>query len=379
VIRLFRTSVSADAADRVARVLASGQLAEGPTVETFESQLAGKLSLAPDYDVLTVNSGTTALTLALMLAGVGPGDEVVTSPMTCLATNLPILHCGATPVWADVDRLTGLLDPDSVAKRVTAKTRAILGVDWGGRVDFNNWQSVYRVAQDAFRNREIPVIRDAAHCLPRPGRGADYVAYSFQAIKHLTTGDGGALVVPREKAEQARRMRWFGLDRRKESFRGGQQTDVVGFKWHMNEIAAAIGLANMPLAYGAYATRATNADYYYDRFQDRDRRTLIGPRLLAIQPYNGGGTTNHHLWLYTILVEDRDAFIEFARRRGIEASQVHTRNDDQPLFRDYRRKLPGVDYFAAHQVAIPVGNWLAPDEVETVANAVVDWAQGATK
>ncbi|HEX7094520.1 MAG TPA: DegT/DnrJ/EryC1/StrS family aminotransferase, partial [Acidimicrobiales bacterium] len=244
--------------------------------------------------------------------------------------------------------------------------------------------------------RPIPVIRDAAHCAPhgagREARLADFTAYSFQAIKFVTCGDGGALVTPNEFVERARLLRWYGLDRATNRDRSTQRITEAGYKWHMNDIAASIGLANLELgmredrllipARGPLGERRRTAAFYYSKLWPHVRgETRPQSRLLAIPTASDRDALDHDWWLYTIHVEDRDRFVAFAKRRGVECSLVHVRNDYHPVFDGPARpaKLPGVDFFAKHQVAIPIGSHLDAEKREVVANTVIDWAEGADR
>jgi len=344
MIPLFKVFMSPEAPARVADVLRSGYIGQGEQVEAFEAALQALLST--DAPPLTTNSCTSALDLALHLIGVGVGDEVITTPMTCTATNSPIVTRGARPIWADVDPLTGLIDPLDVTHKVTSKTKAIMAVDWGGT------PCDYRLLKF---HKDIPVIQDAAHHLSPPQ--GDYTCYSFQAIKFLTTGDGGCLVCPPEQTERARLLRWYGLDRRsKADFRCEQNIQEAGYKYHMNDIAAAIGLANIGMVEGLIAKHQTNAAEYDGAFG---------------RPWNARSAS----WLYTLLVEDRHGFIAHMADHGIACSPVHARNDTHAAFHYPNGPLPGVDHFASRNVAIPVHWALTPEDRRAVIEAVRAWSR----
>lgn len=367
MIKLFTVTMDASAKDLVGQVLGSGYVAQGPQVDRFELEL--ERFAMTSGKVVAVNSGTAALDLAYELIGIGPGDEVISTPMTCAATNLPLLHRRAKIVWCDVDKRTGNADPEDVARKVTDKTKAIVVVDWGG-LTVDHQASFYQVG------RSIPVVVDAAHSFPKHRHLHTYYAHSFQAIKFLTTGDGGGLVLPAYRGLDARakRLRWFGFDRTsKEDFRSAQQLEEAGFKYHMNDIAAAIGISNIRAAKHARDQAQNIARYYRTRLIELAGRS----RLLALPP----DADHRDWWLFTILVEDRDAFVAFMKRRGIECSQVHTRNDRHPVFvQNYgEADLPGVDYFSKYQVAIPVHAKLSSSDCDVIANAVEDWAMGSTR
>lgn len=344
------------ASDAVSTVLQSGYIAQGPAVEQFENQLA---RLFGTNDLVTVNSGTSALHLALHLIGVGPGDEVITTAQTCVATNGGIVLRGATPVFVDVDPHSGLIDPDAVKSAITPKTKAIIAVDWAG----------HPCEYDALKSHGIPVIQDAAHAVGTVYQskhiaqtGGDYVCFSFQAIKHLTTGDGGALVVPTDQLERARRLRWFGLERNPEGVRHRFEQDIAesGYKFHMNDIAAAIGLANLPHLAGILERHALNALQLH--------AMLKGVSGIQLPPKD----LRSSWWLFTVKVEDPYAFGDRMAERGIMCSPVHARNDRMTTFGEARcvGDLKGLEEFARMQISIPVGWWVTEEDLEEIAEAV---------
>lgn len=375
VVPLFGVNMNSEAATDVAAVLGSGQIAEGPRVADFERKIAYHFGLTHRHlEVVTVNSGTTAIELALLLAGVEPGDEVITTPMTCTATTTAIIHRGAHPVWADVNPNTGNIDAEDVLRRVTDKTKAIVVVEWAGRrCDIARLRDGLRAAPH--HGRHLPIIEDAAHAFVMPKVDlADFRCFSFQAIKHLTTGDGGAVVMHRDHGARARRLRWFGLDRtlpREARFDAPQAE--VGFKWHMNDIAAAIGIANLDRALRAVNQCRANALFYAD---------VIGPHAGASGPPEPlclpPPDPTSAWWLYTVRVADRASFQRYMRRRGVETSEVHRRNDFVVAFANLvglpePGELANLDAFASQQVSIPVGWWLEPAQRLLVANAVIDY------
>ena len=228
----------------VTETLLSGWIGEGPKVKQFEAQLAAYLGVEPNR-VLTVNSGTSALELALRLANVGPGDEVISTAMTCAATNEPICWRGRTFVGLIFDPLTGNISAKSVAEAINEKTKAIMIVHWGG------YPCDLAEINDIADAPGIPVIENSAHALGSEYQGklignhSAFACYSFQAIKTITTVDGG-LVVCRdpEAAHRGRKLRWFGIDReaRKTEVFWEYDIEEPGYKFHMNDVAATIGI-----------------------------------------------------------------------------------------------------------------------------------------
>lgn len=340
---LFRVSMAPSAGQLVANVLASGYIGQGSKVEEFERALEPWMGSIP----VTVNSATSGLTLAMKLAGVGPGASVITTPLTCSATNLPILHLGGTPIWADIDPRTGLIDPASVealVRRHRDTVKAIVAVDWGGAPC--DYRELAHVADG------LPIIADAAHSFGAwygedpVGNLADYTVFSFQAIKHLTTGDGGAVVVPDEQRKRARDLRWFGIDRDLPGveFRGALDITEAGYKWHMNDINAQIGLANLTIVHRVLAAHRTNAALYDEQ---------LDPRFVRTSPAYEHQSS---WWMYTTLLPSavaRDAFRLWMAERGVTVSQVHWRNDKLSVFASYQRELPGVDDFSSKMICLP--------------------------
>ena len=362
MIRLFKVFMSNEAPKLVSDVLLSGYIGEGKKVAEFENQLG---ELLDNENVLAVNSGTSALMLALMVAGIGNGDFVVSTPMTCLATNEAILATGAEIVWADVDPKTGLIDPVSIEDVLNHNAiDAIMCMHWGGGVC--NLSGINDAAKQPYET--IPVIEDACQALgsmynDKPmGHSSRFTCFSFQAIKTLTTADGGAIVFRDEKdLERAKLMKWFGLDRSISSdMRCNQDPVELGYKMQMNDVAAAIGLCNIK-----------------HLLKLLDRMYQIATSYSSIEFKN---VDNNHVipstssnWLYTVPVDDAADFIAYMRNKGVECSKVHDRNDTKIIFKDARTPpdgLPGVEEFNCRHVCIPCGWWLTDEEVETIIEAL---------
>jgi dTDP-4-amino-4,6-dideoxygalactose transaminase len=342
---------------------------QGPRVAELEEQLGGFLG---NRNVLAVNSGTSAIQLALRLAGVR-GGEVITTPMTCAATALPILAEGARPVWADVDPATGNINPDSVAAKIGPDTRAILAVHWGGQpCDMTALMAAGSAAG-------IPVIADAAHALGATWDGwpitagpkaADYTCFSFQAIKHLTTGDGGLLACKSIGAARiGRKLRWYGIDRDADGEDARTGVDIVepGLKWHMNDVAATIGLAQLRHLPSVIGRQQWNAAWYRDQFAGRVLRA-------AELPGAAGAW-----WLYTLIWDgeaERVAFMQHARARGVAVSRVHARLDRLTCFKEHAAgPLPGTDEFYSRMCCIPVHWALTAGERQRVADTVLSFCE----
>jgi perosamine synthetase len=354
--------------------LYSGYVGQGPRVAELEEQLGGFLG---NRNVLAVNSGTSALQLALRLAGVR-GGTVVTTPMTCAATALPILAEGARPVWADIDPATGNLDPGSVEEQLYQgnDARAVLAVHWGGQ------PCDMAALRDICDRHEVPLIVDAAHALGATWDGwpitagpaaADYTCFSFQAIKHLTTGDGGLLVTrTAEDCERGRLLRWYGIDRDADGEDSRTGVDIAdwGYKFHMNDVAATIGLAQLRHLPSVLGRQQWNAAWYHDRFAGH-------VRLAAGHPKAAGAW-----WLYTLIWDDeaeRVAFMQHARARGVAVSRVHARLDRLTCFKEHAAgPLPGTDEFYSRMCCIPVHWDLSTEDRQRVADTVTGFCERKT-
>ncbi len=359
-IPLFKVFMPGDVMKSLREVLFSGYVGEGPKVREFERRLAPWLGTD---NILALNNGTSSLQLALRLAGVGPGDEVISTPMTCAATNMPVLATGARVVWADIDPWTGNISPESVERKITPGTRAIICMHWGGYpCDIEKLNAVAA-------RRKVKLIEDACHAFGSSYRGrpvgsrSDYAAFSFQAIKHLTTVDGGALTCrSRDDRERGRLLRWYGIDR---TAPGGDlrcESDIeeFGYKFHMNDVAAAIGIEQLRHARGNIEKRRRNARIFDAAFAGLGR----------VRALRREADRESSFWLYTLRVEERRRFMEHMSDAGITVSRVHARNDRHTVFKSSTAPLPGVDEFAAEQVSIPVGWWLAKRDIDRIIDAV---------
>ena len=340
----------------IEKILYSGYIAEGQPVYDFEKLFGDYLN---NSNLLALHSGTDALHIALLLAGVGKDDEVISTPMTAEPTNVAITMVGGKVVWGDVDPDTGLLSPDSVRSLITEKTKAIILVHYAGMVcDMKEFNKI----SEEFN---IPIIEDAAHALGSKfngkmvGSNSQYTIFSLQAIKHMTTVDGGFLSFSKpDQIARAKRMRWFGLDKGKSRL----ENDIVetGYKYAMNNVNATIGLVQMKHLETIIGKYISNGKFFDEKLKDTE----------GIQLIKYSEDTEPSYWLYTMKVERREDFIKHMEANGILASPLHYRNDLHSIFKDSKRDLPGLDVFYSEMVHIPCGWWLSEDDrnhiVETI-------------
>lgn len=361
-ISFFNTYIHPSAQDKIKSVLDSTFLSEGRLAAEFEDKLEKQLGLS---NPVTVNSGTSALHLALIVAGVKAGDEVILPAQTFVATGLAVLQIGAVPVFADIRYLTGNIDPESVRNKITEKTKAVIPVHWAGYpCDMDEINSIAA-------EYGLTVIEDAAHALGavyknRPvGSISDITCFSFQAIKHLTTGDGGAACFKDKKnAKTASIKRWFGIDREnsKTTILGEREYDIseVGYKYHLNDYAAALGLANL------------------ENFQERsDRRREISARYRSelekvpgIRLFDSSPDRDSANWLFGFHVEKRENFISALKERGVPTSVVHLGIDHNSIFGGKNLNLSNQREFDKSQINIPSHYGLDDDDVDNIISAV---------
>ena len=366
MISLFKVHVPDSVDEPLLKTLHSGFIGQGVKVDKFEEALAPWVGTK---NVLTLNAGTSALHLALKLAGVEHEDNVISTPMTCSATNTPIIHSGADITWADINPKTGNIDPNTIKPLIMANTKAIVCMHWGGYPC--DLDEVNAIAADY----DLRVIEDAAHAFGAMYKGrkigsiSDYTEFSFQAIKHLTTIDGGALICKYEdEYKRGKLLRWYGIDRE------GPRTDMrceldieeAGWKFHMNDVAATIGLEQLKYVRDVLAKHLENAEYYNSEFQRRE--------IKRCKPLEYEKDRLSSYWLYSILVDDREGFRKHMANNEVMVSAVHSRNDTHSCFKQFSdRELPGVDEFSAHQVSIPVGWWITEEDRIKIMDAIEGW------
>lgn len=373
---LFKVFMSKEAGDAVSTVLQSGYVAQGEKVECFEKKLSEYFS--HPY-ILTLNSATSGLTLALRLLNLESGDEVISTPLTCTATNWPILANGLKIKWADVDTTTCNISISSIREKLSEKTKAIMVMHWGGYpVDLDALKLVQDEAEKRFGFRP-PIIEDCAHAFGATfknkliGTTGNISVFSLQAIKHLTSGDGGLIFLPtKELYERAKRLRWFGIDREARSGNGDfrLEADIPewGYKFHMNDINASIGLSNLPYVSVNLKRLRENGIQY------RQRLSKLHPivRLLDENP-----DFNSARWIFTIKIVNKPEFIAFMKAKNIMTSQVHNRNDKHMCVNESITSLPHLDQLETEIVCIPAGWWLTEDEKEYILASIEEYARNS--
>lgn len=338
------------------KVLYSGYVAQGDQVELFEREF--EKFIGSGFS-LSLNSGTAALHIALILAGVSSGDEVISTALTAEPTNVAIKMVGAKIRYADIDPDTGNILPSSIELNVNEKTRAIVVVDYAGiPVNVSEIQLISK-------KYNLPVIHDAAHALGGKFNGLvtgnhfPYTVFSLQAIKQVTTIDGGILQIQnKEEYEKAKLIRWFGIDKTKTRLDNNIQ--FQGYKYHMNNVNATIGLIQMKEMDFVVNSYISNGKYF-----DENLKNISGVELIK---YYVGSEPAY--WLYTLKVKNREGFIRKMSEIGVMASELHKRNDWHDYLNDFNSSLPNLDLFYKNMVHLPCGFWLRQADKELIVDTI---------
>jgi dTDP-4-amino-4,6-dideoxygalactose transaminase len=373
-VALARPAIGGDEIAEVVATLQSGWLTTGPRVAAFERDFAEYVG-APH--AIGLNSCTAALHLSLLAAGVGPGDEVITTPLTFCATVNAIIHAGATPVLADVDPLSRNLDPAAVADAITPRTRAVIPVHLGGHpADMRGFRALADTSG-------LVIIEDAAHAVEtrsnagKVGVTADFTCFSFYSTKNLTTGEGGMVTTADPQADAfIRTAALHGLSRNgwHRYAKGGSphyEVLLAGFKYNMMDLQAAIGLHQLRRIAGLHARRAAIAATY-----DRAFAALPLERPTSVAP---GEKHGHHL--YAVLIDERrtgrsrdDVQAALAAHEigtSIHFTALHLHRYYAERFGFSVGQFPQAERISASTLSLPMSASLTDDEVSRVCDAVV--------
>lgn len=359
--------------DEVVDTLRSGWIAKGPRTLKFEKEFAEYLGAK---HAIAVNSCTAALHISLLTQNIGPGDEVITTPMTFASTASTILHCGAKPVFADIDYRTGCIDPEEIAKKITPHTKAIVPVHYSGQVC--DLDRIYELADE----HNLYVSEDAAHALWSRYKGRlignklrGAASYSFYATKNLATGDGGMLVTDRDDiAERARILVGQGMSHNawnRYAKGGSWKYDIVepGYKYNMFDIQAALGLVQLSRMEEMQARRLAIAARYQEEFGKID----------AVEPPFVPEFTTHcwHLYVLRIVPElltiDRDQFIVELNERNVGTSVHFIPTHTMTAFRKLGWKegdFPMAEKHFERIISLPLYPSMTDEQVQYVIDAV---------
>jgi dTDP-4-amino-4,6-dideoxy-D-glucose/dTDP-4-amino-2,4-dideoxy-beta-L-xylose transaminase len=388
MIPLFKVYMSKNASKEATKVLNSGFIGQGPIVEKFEEALQRRLH---HPHIVTTNSATSAEHLAIRMLmdsdknaknfegmaywdsdwpGIKEGDEALCTSLTCTATNFPVLANGMKIKWVDVNPNNLNMDLDDLERKLSPTTKIIYVVHWGGYpIDLDRVKEIQEKCKTLYGFKPA-VIEDCAHSFGSNYKGkpigshGNYATFSFQAIKHLTSVDGGILICPHEKQyKRAKILRWYGIDRddNRKDFRCETDIPEWGYKFHMNDVNASIGLTNLKeVDKNVIAKHKANAYYYNEQLKDVNGVTLLE---------NKDGYDSAY-WIYTIKVERQEDFMRMMQEKDIMVSRVHERNDKHTCVQDFRCSLPNLDKVVKEMICIPVGWWVTKEQREYIVESI---------
>ena len=379
-IPLFKVFMSKDVLEPLNNVLMSGFISQGNQVEIFEKKL---MDYFENPFLLTLNSATSGLTLALRLL-INPNEEnnwpgfdinkdIVLSPaLTCFATNASILSNSCKINWIETDNTTANGCINDIKNKLNANTKVLYIVHWGGYpVDLDKIKEL----QEEHLNKygyKFMVVEDCAHAFgaeyknKKLGNHDNICVFSFQAIKHLSTGDGGLIILPnKDLYDRAKLLRWFGIDRDKRNFKRTDfrlENDILewGYKFHMNDINATIGLHNLPHIDNNLNKNRFNNNYLYQNLQNTN----------DVELFENKDDRKSACWLFTMNVNRKDNFIEKMKEKGIMTSQVHNRNDLNSCVSEFVCELPNITELEKKLICIPVGWWVEKSDLDYIINSI---------
>jgi len=345
------------------KTLSTRWIGQGPMVDKFEKKfsdifLGGK-------ECVSTGSGTDAIHLAYLLAGIKKNDEVITPVFTCTATNIPLLYIGAKIKFADVDPKTMNICITSLKKLISKKTKAIVCVHYGGIPC--DMSEIRKLA----KRYKVKVIEDAAQALgaeynnKKIGDISDFTIFSFQAIKHITTGDGGMLCIKDSKlVDTAKRMRWFGIDRKKKQL-GIWENDVkeIGYKYQLTDLGASIGYQGLIDFKKILAHRIKINNIYLKNLSKN-------PNIICIHDHDR--KKKSAAWLFTILIEKKDYLQKKLREKNIETNQVHFRNDKYSIFKKFikNQKFKNMDKIEDQYLVLPIHTKVSAKDAEYICKLI---------
>jgi dTDP-4-amino-4,6-dideoxygalactose transaminase len=354
MIRIASPSIGNEEIKAVREVLKSGMLAQGQKVKEFEEKIAEYVGVK--YAIAT-SSGTTALHTALLAVGIKPGDEVITTPFTFIATANSILYCNAKPVFVDVDEKTFNIDAEKIEEKITGKTKAVLPVHLYGQPA--DMEKILEIC----KSHNLLLIEDAAQALGAEFKGkkvgsfGDCAIFSFYPTKNITTGEGGMVVTDDEKiAERCRKIRNHGEYQR-------YFVDLLGYNYRMTDIAAAIGLAQLKKLENLNKKRIKNAKFLTKHLKDID----------GIEVPFVDKRVKHVFHQYTIKTSRRDELKEFLEKKGIQSVvyyplPIHKQKFYQDL--GYTDSLPVAEELSKKVLSLPVHPNLKKEDLKFIVESM---------
>ena len=356
-----------EAGEEVKEVLESRWINTGEKEKLFRERLSEKFNF--QYTV-AVNNCTAALRSCLAMLGVGRGDEVISTPMTFIATNTVILEQQGTVIFADIKYDTLNIDPERIIEKITDKTKAIMCVHYAGNPC--DLDEIRKVGYDY----NIPIIEDCAHALGSRYKGkyvgstGELACFSFQVIKIITCGDGGLIATTnKDYYHRLKKYVWYGVDREEREERLidplPDRIDILGFKYNMNDIAAVLGLVGLNHVDEALQRRKEIGERY--------RKELSNCSKIKLLYYSPHKTPNYQM--FPIHVEDRSKFAKHMEKHAIRVQVNNRRNDRYSIFGG-KQNLPVTEKVDEDIILIPIHSYLTSPQVERIIKTVKEYDRG---
>tara|TARA_Y100000992_G_scaffold300827_1_gene270305 strand:+ start:1002 stop:2144 length:1143 start_codon:yes stop_codon:yes gene_type:complete len=360
---LFYPYISKKSYKNIVQTIDSRWVGQGPKVDLFEKRFS-KMFLNND-SCLATGSGTDSLHLAYILSNIKKDDEVIVPVFTCTATNIPLLYIGAKIKFADIDTQTLNISVKSAEKLITKKTKAIVCVHYGGLPC--DMDALKKLA----KKHKLILIEDAAQAIgakygrQKIGTIGDFAAFSFQAIKHITTGDGGLLSFKSKKNySKGKRIRWFGIDREKK-YAGTWANDIyeVGYKYQMTDISATLGIDGLN-DFKKILQHRRKIYYLYLKLLSQNKN------ITCVHDFDK--RKYHSAWLFTILLDQKDYLQKKLREKNIETNQVHFRNDKYSIFKKFAKKgaYPNMDLIEDKYLVLPLHHKISVSDVKYICSLI---------
>jgi len=360
-IRLWGVYLPEEAIKAVQDILKSKWLNTGRQEKLFRKKMCEKFSIP---FCVAVSSGTAALRASLAMLDIGPGDEVVSTPFTFIATNTSILEQRATPVFADIKYDDLNIDPKSIKEKITDKTKAIICVHYAGNTC--DMDEIKKIGRD----NNLPIIEDCAHALGSKYKGqftgslADIACFSFQVVKIITSGDGGVIATTNEQYyNKLKKHIWYGVDRETKTTRLldplPDDIDIFGFKYNMNDIVATLAMKGLDYFEVPFKRRKEIGERY--------RKELASCSKIRLMYYSPDKTPNYQI--FPIHVDDRERFAKHMKKNSIQVNINNRRNDRYSIFGG-KRDLPTTEKADNDVILIPIHSELSDSQIEKVIETI---------
>jgi perosamine synthetase len=364
MIPVFKPSIGKEELDAIKAIFKTGWIGLGPKTAEFEEKFA---KYTGTKHAVALNSCTSALHLAMKVMDI-EGGEVITTPMTFISTNHAILYNNATPVFADIEEDTLNIDPSDIERKITKRTKAIVVVHYGGHAcDMDRIMAIAK-------KHGLKVIEDCAHGCGGEHKGrklgsiGDIACFSFHAVKNLATGEGGMITLNDAKlAERLKRLRWLGISRDtfsrnlpNKGYSWYYNVEEVGYKYHMNDIPAVIGIVQLKKL---DKTNGKRGKLYLN--YNKQLSKIKDIEIPVIKPYASNAYHN-----YVIKARSRDALIEYLKEKGISTGVHYIPNHLYDIYKDFRVSLPVAEKVWKKLVTLPLFPDLTASEQAKVINSI---------